>query len=186
MSSARRRTAGFSLVEVVLAVGVLGLAVIALLGVAGPLLRQMAEDRAGDEVEAVAEALARWAGSEAQMGFDPLAEELRGGVVELFGYELTDGPGELSGLEAGWRVSREGRFEELRGPATPALAVRGARSYLLRLEAMAEAVPSSSHVPVRVRLWKHGAPEPGTSATAWRDRFNGLAPDREVYFVLRR
>jgi hypothetical protein len=175
----RKRSAGFSLLEVVIAVGVLALTVVAMIGVVGPLLRGISDSRMSAELEAILAALRQWSAESAEVDFTTLRSEIRG-EAERYVYRLESS---LAG-EGGWVVSNAQDFQRDLSQVSQSQFVRGPVACYLQLSS--EAQISDNYEPVLIELWMAGVPEPNSDLADWQSALEGRQPDYTVRLVIHR
>jgi Tfp pilus assembly protein PilV len=173
---------GFSLLEVVLAIGILGLSILALVGLGGPLLRQMAEERQGAELEAVLAATREWVSRAAAEDFDAFARSFEGGARVLYAYRLEALSREG---EAGWTVSEPAGLAGAGELSAGEAALDGPFVFRLELEALPAPpdAPERGWLPLRVELRAAPVPEPGADLREWSARVRAGAPGHRFHLV---
>lgn len=170
---------GFSLLEVILAVGVLSVAVVALIGIVGPLLRGMTDDQASGELEAVLATIRQWSAEEASEDYDAMRGELRSGVERIL-YRV-----ESQSLDdAGWTLSDSGEFASELSSASASRFVRGPSAYYLEMSSESEL--ADSYEPFVISMWIAGVPEPGSNVSNWASALQARDPDHVVRYVIHR
>ena len=141
----------FSLLEVVLALGIFALAVIALVGLSGPLLSDLQNERREGELENVLAATRAWVAREAHEDFAAFRGELSGGRRELVAFLLEpleeDGP-------AGWRIGTTTELDGFLDLNDATTAVRGPSVFALVLEVLPapSGEPERGYLPLKAEL----------------------------------
>ena len=177
----KRRRLGFTLIEVVLAIGVFALAGVALLGLLGPMLRQLQEDPSERALGAVLQGLESWLAETAAEDFPALLQRLEAEAgIALFVYEQLSATGAEAGR--GWSAAEGPDF--WRDVEDPETAV-GAQVYALQLRAPPVAAPSNGRA-VQVDLRKGGAPSPDDTLADWSTAMANRPRWKTVYTGLSR
>lgn len=171
---------GFSLLEVVLAVGVLSLAVIALVGVVGPLLRGMAEDQIGGDLEPLFAEIRQWSSEQARMDYTQFRDGLRSGRVG-YAYKIEAG---TTLTDAGWRVTDAADFSRELATGSASRFVRGPVACYLEFASLG--ANSTDYEPFTIKIWKGGLPDPETSLQDWTSVLLDRNPDYSIRYVVHR
>lgn len=182
----RRHNGGFSLVEVVIAMGIFALAILALVGVIGPMLAQSNEEAAEADEARVIEVVRQWFASTDLSTWDEGTRKLdAGGTLEFIVYAWRE-PNE----PAQWRCWRVDSGSERQSAAQDvqdygnANGTLGSAIFSLRIEEAPEYYPGASngntsrpdtyralHAAVR----REPPPEPGTDLASLLDDLDGRA-----------
>lgn len=162
----QRRSSAFSLLEVVLALGIFALAVIALVGLSGPLLSDLKNERRDAELEGVLEAARAWVSREARADFAAFRGEIEGGRRELVAFLLE--PLEENGA-SGWRIGTTSELAGYLDLSDTTTVVRGPSVFVLALEPVPAPAgePPRGFLPLKAELREQPVPEPGSDLSAW-------------------
>lgn len=176
MSRVHPARRAFSLLEVVLAIGVFAVAVIALVGMSGPLLREISDEQTSGELEPILGATRQWVANAAQEDFGSLRQSLQGEGHRIFVYQREvlaaatgDGSWGAASGRAGWTAGEWSELASAVDLAQGDLTLGGSAVFVADLVALPEPAGARprGYVPVEATLRKLPRPEPGGDLAAW-------------------
>ncbi len=177
-----QRSAGFSLVEVALAVALFAIAILTLVGLGGPLMRQVSEDRNGVELGNLLAALDHSLKAEARLDYARLVTAVKANRYQRIGF-LVEGSGPQG--PSGWQIGTLQDLARLR-------RTREARDFpvfpwLYAFDCRAIAGPggrdSPNFQPILVEIRRLPMPDPTLSTAEMEERFARMAPTYSVHTV---
>jgi len=169
MRVASRRA--FSLLEVVLAIAIFGLAVIALVGLSGPLMRRMAEAQESAALEPVVAVTRSWVETQARLDFAALRATLESDPVR-YAYRLEPLDGDAAATAAGWHLGDSADLSALAAVGDVPMILGDGTVFVVQLhvETPSAGNASTTYLRARADVAEAPAPEPGGDFAAWETR----------------
>lgn len=191
---------GFSLVEVILALGVFAFAILALLGVMGPIISQISEDRKLADASQIIDSVNIWLRERSRENYVQQYSEIRsagssGLSIYFYLWEASDGNGIVSSWKLGDSSSLSADMNAVgSSQALPRFSSNIYRLNLSEAEALWpywESGPGGTNqvidfIPVKVVSRSIPPPEPGLSLSEYLQRYDSVYDDLVFNAMMRR